>query len=270
MEMQVASALALWAAQPLCRFVHDTKVCFTQCQSFFCSFVAIPIQGWRRWEQDVAHQSCNGGGNEVNEHGGAASGDFFLSHIAVNVCRVLISRHASTAGKAPAFTASKAKIDRGCKATKKTAKTSACWRGEEEAKKGGKLLLLHLQGCVPYLIHSNFSSVIKQVHPDTGISNKVMAILKSLMNDIFKHKVLISRRKVKRIRYLSLLSHSVFMLIISINSGLHITGSNQVSSNIVWALSLFWFPHLWHCNGLCMKVFSHSSKFVIVQSNTNH
>ena len=135
MEMQVASALALWAAQPLCRFVHDTKVCFTQCQSFFCSFVAIPIQGWRRWEQDVAHQSCNGGGNEVNEHGGAASGDFFLSHIAVNVCRVLISRHASTAGKAPAFTASKAKIDRGCKATKKTAKTSACWREKKKRKK---------------------------------------------------------------------------------------------------------------------------------------
>ena len=27
----------------------------------------------------------------------------------------------------------------------------------------------------PYLIHTNSSSVLKQVHPDTGISNKAMA-----------------------------------------------------------------------------------------------
>ena len=30
-------------------------------------------------------------------------------------------------------------------------------------------------------------SVLKQVHSDTGISNKAMAILNSFVNDIFKH-----------------------------------------------------------------------------------
>ena len=30
-------------------------------------------------------------------------------------------------------------------------------------------------------------SVLKQVHSDTGISNKVMAILNSFANDIFEH-----------------------------------------------------------------------------------
>ena len=29
-------------------------------------------------------------------------------------------------------------------------------------------------------------SVLKQVHPDTGISNKAMAILNSFVNDIFE------------------------------------------------------------------------------------
>jgi histone H2B len=30
------------------------------------------------------------------------------------------------------------------------------------------------------------SKVLKQVHPDTGISNKAMAILNSFVNDIFE------------------------------------------------------------------------------------
>lgn len=30
------------------------------------------------------------------------------------------------------------------------------------------------------------SAVLKQVHPDTGISNKAMAILNSFVNDIFE------------------------------------------------------------------------------------
>lgn len=30
------------------------------------------------------------------------------------------------------------------------------------------------------------ASVLKQVHPDTGISNKAMAILNSFVNDIFE------------------------------------------------------------------------------------
>jgi histone H2B len=31
-----------------------------------------------------------------------------------------------------------------------------------------------------------YSPVLKQVHPDTGISNKAMAILNSFVNDIFE------------------------------------------------------------------------------------
>lgn len=31
-----------------------------------------------------------------------------------------------------------------------------------------------------------FFKVLKQVHPDTGISNKAMAILNSFVNDIFE------------------------------------------------------------------------------------
>jgi hypothetical protein len=39
----------------------------------------------------------------------------------------------------------------------------------------------------PYPIHLiNSSSVLKQVHPDTGISNKTMAILSSFVTDIFE------------------------------------------------------------------------------------
>ena len=33
---------------------------------------------------------------------------------------------------------------------------------------------------------SDTSAVLKQVHPDTGISNKAMAILNSFVNDIFE------------------------------------------------------------------------------------
>jgi hypothetical protein len=32
----------------------------------------------------------------------------------------------------------------------------------------------------------SLASVLKQVHPDTGISNKAMAILNSFVNDIFE------------------------------------------------------------------------------------
>jgi histone H2B len=33
---------------------------------------------------------------------------------------------------------------------------------------------------------SKLGAVLKQVHPDTGISNKAMAILNSFVNDIFE------------------------------------------------------------------------------------
>jgi len=87
---------------------------------------------------------------------------------------------ASTAGKAPASgTASKApaKTTEGSKATKKTAK-SAGGEGGEEKKKRRKVR--------KETYSSYIYKVLKQVHPDTGISNKAMAILNSFVNDIFE------------------------------------------------------------------------------------
>lgn len=40
-------------------------------------------------------------------------------------------------------------------------------------------------GCLDQLFIGS-SLVLKQVHPDTGISNKAMAILNSFVNDIFE------------------------------------------------------------------------------------
>ena len=64
---------------------------------------------------------------------------------------------------------------------------------EEEAQEDaqGDLQLVHLQGCVAWhgkgLRHADMRrAVLKQVHPDTGISNKAMAILNSFVNDIFE------------------------------------------------------------------------------------
>ncbi|KAG1763548.1 histone H2B [Suillus occidentalis] len=84
---------------------------------------------------------------------------------------------ASTAGKAPASTTSKApaKADSGAKAAKKTvAKPQAPAEGEKKKRRKVR--------------KETYSSYIyKGVHPDTGISNKAMAILNSFVNDIFEH-----------------------------------------------------------------------------------
>lgn len=86
---------------------------------------------------------------------------------------------ASTAGKAPASTASKApaKSDAGAKAAKKTAAKSQP-AAEGEKKKRRKVR--------KETYSSYIYKVLKQVHPDTGISNKAMAILNSFVNDIFE------------------------------------------------------------------------------------
>jgi histone H2B len=86
---------------------------------------------------------------------------------------------ASTAGKAPASTASKApaKADSGAKAAKKTASKSQP-PAEGEKKKRRKVR--------KETYSSYIYKVLKQVHPDTGISNKAMAILNSFVNDIFE------------------------------------------------------------------------------------
>ncbi|KAF9242131.1 histone-fold-containing protein [Melanogaster broomeanus] len=86
---------------------------------------------------------------------------------------------ASTAGKAPASTASKApaKADAGAKAAKKTASKSQA-PADGEKKKRRKVR--------KETYSSYIYKVLKQVHPDTGISNKAMAILNSFVNDIFE------------------------------------------------------------------------------------
>ncbi|KIJ68915.1 hypothetical protein HYDPIDRAFT_105443 [Hydnomerulius pinastri MD-312] len=86
---------------------------------------------------------------------------------------------ASTAGKAPASTASKApaKADSGSKAAKKTASKSQP-AADGEKKKRRKVR--------KETYSSYIYKVLKQVHPDTGISNKAMAILNSFVNDIFE------------------------------------------------------------------------------------
>jgi len=86
---------------------------------------------------------------------------------------------ASTAGKAPASTASKApaKTTEASKAAKKTSKKTAP-AAEGEKKKRRKVR--------KETYSSYIYKVLKQVHPDTGISNKAMAILNSFVNDIFE------------------------------------------------------------------------------------
>ncbi|KAF9004900.1 histone H2B [Hymenopellis radicata] len=83
---------------------------------------------------------------------------------------------ASTAGKAPASTASKAPAKtEGSKAAKKTSKPVAADGEKKKRKKTRK-----------ETYSSYIYKVLKQVHPDTGISNKAMAILNSFVNDIFE------------------------------------------------------------------------------------
>ncbi|KAG6900860.1 hypothetical protein C0993_009978 [Termitomyces sp. T159_Od127] len=102
---------------------------------------------------------------------------------------------ASTAGKAPASTASKAPAKtEGAKKTASKSKSAAPADGEKKKRrkirketyssyiyKGTALVLFH-----SVTAHPSPSSVLKQVHPDTGISNKAMAILNSFVNDIFE------------------------------------------------------------------------------------
>jgi len=78
---------------------------------------------------------------------------------------------ASTAGKAPA------KSTEGAKAAKKTAKKAAPASGDDKKKRKRSRKETY---------SSYIYKVLKQVHPDTGISNKAMAILNSFVNDIFE------------------------------------------------------------------------------------
>jgi len=81
---------------------------------------------------------------------------------------------ASTAGKAPVKSTEKG--GKKTSAGKKTAKPAGT--GTEEKKKRKKAR--------KETYSSYIYKVLKQVHPDTGISNRAMAILNSFVNDIFE------------------------------------------------------------------------------------
>ncbi|KAF8649581.1 hypothetical protein AX16_005672 [Volvariella volvacea WC 439] len=87
---------------------------------------------------------------------------------------------ASTAGKAPASTAtaSKAPAKSTAEGTKAAKKTKAAAPADGDKKKRRKVR--------KETYSSYIYKVLKQVHPDTGISNKAMAILNSFVNDIFE------------------------------------------------------------------------------------
>ena len=117
-------------------------------------------------------------------------------HIESTVVVMAPKPASTTGGKGPASgTAAKqpAKTVEGAKGAKKTAKTAAPPAAGEEKKKRRKLRKetyssyiykgASLFTCtLPLLDHS---PVLKQVHPDTGISHKAMSILNSFVNDIF-------------------------------------------------------------------------------------
>jgi len=88
----------------------------------------------------------------------------------------MVPKPASTASKAP-VAASKAP-DTGKKAAKAAKKTSKKPAEPGEKKKRRKAR--------KETYSSYIYKVLKQVHPDTGISNKAMAILNSFVNDIFE------------------------------------------------------------------------------------
>jgi histone H2B len=105
-----------------------------------------------------------------------------------------LTQPASTAGKAPASTSAKApKAEKT--AAKKTAKKAAP-AADGEKKKRRKTRketyssYIYKGESIVYLVACRRDdigfAVLKQVHPDTGISNKAMAILNSFVNDIFE------------------------------------------------------------------------------------
>lgn len=82
---------------------------------------------------------------------------------------------ASTASKAPASTGGKAPA-KAPEAAKKTSKSTS--KSSSDKKKRSKV---RKETYSTYIYR-----VLKQVHPDTGISNKAMAILNSFVQDVFE------------------------------------------------------------------------------------
>ncbi|KAG1729117.1 histone-fold-containing protein [Suillus clintonianus] len=85
----------------------------------------------------------------------------------------------STASKAPASTAASKAPAKTTDKAKKATKTSAAAAGADGEKKKRRKVRKETYSSYIY-------KVLRQVHPDTGISNKAMAILNSFVNDIFE------------------------------------------------------------------------------------
>ncbi|KAK6983875.1 histone H2B [Favolaschia claudopus] len=83
---------------------------------------------------------------------------------------------ASTAGKAPVLTSDK--VPAKSKGRKKTVTKTATPTVDGQKKKRKRKR--------KETYSSYIYKVLKQVHPDTGLSNKAMAILNSFVNDIFE------------------------------------------------------------------------------------
>ena len=87
----------------------------------------------------------------------------------------MVPKPASTTGKAPASTASKApaKPTEGAKSAKKTSSKPAAEPSDEKKKRHK----VHKETYSSYIYKGeSIGLVLKQVHPDTGISNKAMAM----------------------------------------------------------------------------------------------
>ncbi|KAH9946076.1 putative histone H2B.1 protein [Epithele typhae] len=82
----------------------------------------------------------------------------------------------STASKAPASSAPKTASKKPKTKTEGATKTTSTADGEKKKRKKSR----------KETWSSYIYKVLKQVHPDTGISNKAMAILNSFVNDIFE------------------------------------------------------------------------------------
>lgn len=102
---------------------------------------------------------------------------------------------ASTASKAPVSTAASKTPAKTADKAKKATKTSAAATGADGEKKKRRKIRKETYSSYIYkgehhLAYSKLGltlvPVLRQVHPDTGISNKAMAILNSFVNDIFE------------------------------------------------------------------------------------
>merc|ERR1712230_80811 len=92
-----------------------------------------------------------------------------LPHLSIEMAPKAASKAPATAGKAPA---GKAPATEKKEAGKKTAPSTGDKKKRTKTRKE--------------TYSSYIYKVLKQVHPDTGISNRAMSILNSFVNDIFE------------------------------------------------------------------------------------